>query len=613
MEVREPNARYLVKPGFKQTEVGVIPEDWDCVQLTHVAKLESGHTPSRRHPEYWGGDIPWVSLHDTDSLGGREIYTTSQTVTNEGIKHSSARLLPKGTVVFSRTATVGKVTTLGRDMATSQDFANYICGPRVFNYFLVYLFRWMAPEWEKLMAGSTHNSIYMPAFQSLKIVLPPRPEQQAIAEALSDADALIESLEHLLAKKCQIKQGAMQELLTGQKRLPGFGDNWAVTRLGDIAEIVMGQSPRSANYNAKGDGLPLIQGNADISNRKTIKRVFTTEVTKQGRRDDILMSVRAPVGEISIAIFDVCLGRGVCAIRYPNDFLFHALIAKEPLWAMLSKGSTFDSVNSIDVKAFQIEMPENEQEQTAIASVLSDLDAELAALETRLTKARQLKQGMMQELLTGRIRLVQPKAEVIPFPVKEEAKPEKGKSHNWQINEAVVISVLAKHFGSAQWPLGRKRYTKLSYLLHRHVERQAEGYLKKRAGPYNPATKYGGPEGIALKKGYVQQHTREQFSGFVAGEHIGEAETYFLKWYGEDVLDWLEQFRRKTNDDLELLATVDMAMEDLRRAGCLVRLDSVKEVIRSNPEWQAKLDRPIFSDDNIEHAIIRCNTLFGEH
>lgn len=118
------------------------------------------------------------------------------------------------------------------------------------------------------------------------------------------------------------------------------------------------------------------------------------------------MSVRAPVGEIARAVFDVCLGRGVCAIRYPNDFLYHALIAKESTWAKHSKGSTFDSVNSTDVKAFEIELPTDREEQTAIAAILSDMDAELFALEAKLVKARQVKQGMMQELLTGRIRLV---------------------------------------------------------------------------------------------------------------------------------------------------------------------------------------------------------------
>ena len=142
----------------------------------------------------------------------------------------------------------------------------------------------------------------------------------------------------------------------------------------------------------------------DILSR--LKRIFTTEVTKRGKCGDVLMSVRAPVGEISRAAFDVCLGRGVCAIRYANDFLYHCLIANEPSWVQFSKGSTFDSVNSTDVKAFEILLPDDGAEQAAIAAILSDMDAEIAALEAKLYMARQLKQGMMHNLLTGRIRLV---------------------------------------------------------------------------------------------------------------------------------------------------------------------------------------------------------------
>jgi type I restriction enzyme, S subunit len=198
----------------------------------------------------------------------------------------------------------------------------------------------------------------------------------------------------------------MQQLLTGQTRLPGFHCEWQVKRLGDVTEIMMGQSPSSSNYNTTGTGLPLIQGNADIYNRKTIKRIFTTQITKRGKSGDILMSVRAPVGEVSRAVFDVCLGRGVCAIRFDNDFMYHCLIYLEPTWAKHSKGSTFDSVNSADVKAFEIHLPATLPEQTAIASVLTEMDTELAALTQRREKTRALKQAMMQELLTGKTRLI---------------------------------------------------------------------------------------------------------------------------------------------------------------------------------------------------------------
>ena len=182
-------------------------------------------------------------------------------------------------------------------------------------------------------------------------------------------------------------------------------EDWEVKRLGDIADIVMGQSPSSSNYNSRGDGLPLIQGNADIVDRRTIKRIFTMQITKKGREGDVLMSVRAPVGEISRALFDVCLGRGVCAIRFPNDFLYHFLIFLETSWAKHSKGSTFDSVNSADVKAVEVELPSDPKEQTAIATALSDADALLDGLDRLIAKKRDLKKAAMQQLLTGKTRL----------------------------------------------------------------------------------------------------------------------------------------------------------------------------------------------------------------
>jgi hypothetical protein len=141
------------------------------------------------------------------------------------------------------------------------------------------------------------------------------------------------------------------------------------------------------------------------------------------------------------------------------------------------------------------------------------------------------------------------------------------------------------------------------------VEGKAEGYLKKAAGPYNPKTKYQGPEGIALKNRYVQEHNNGTYAGLVAGEKIAQAEQYFAEWY-PGVKQWLERFRFEKTDDLELLATVDMAMEDLRSSNRPINLESVKEVIRSHPEWEAKLNRAIFSDVNINRAIGTCDNLF---
>ena len=175
-------------------------------------------------------------------------------------------------------------------------------------------------------------------------------------------------------------------------------EDWEVKRLGEVAEINMGQSPSSSNYNNSALGLPLVQGNADIRNRKTIIRNYTSQITKKCNEGDIIMSVRAPVGEIARTEFVACIGRGVCAISYPNKFIYHYLIFIEPQWAKYSTGSTFDSVNSDTIRNLEIPFP-LKAEQTAIATALSDADALIQSLTKLIAKKRLIKQGAMQELL----------------------------------------------------------------------------------------------------------------------------------------------------------------------------------------------------------------------
>lgn len=626
MEVREPLSRYFVEPvGFQQTDAGFIPADWRYMRLTEVARLESGHTPSRRKPSYWEGDIPWVSLHDTDALGANEIMRTAQTISTEGLQNSSARLLPKGTVVFSRTATVGKASIMGREMATSQDFANYICGPDVYNRYLVYLFRHMAPEWKKLMAGSIHNTVYMPVFRALKVVLPSRNEQQAIAQALSDADALIESLSLLLAKKRQIKQGAMQELLTGNKRLPGFVDSWGSAMIGSFTDCTAGGTPSTNIETYWGGDIPwMSSGELHLKHVKDVEGRITDEGLRNSSTKWIpagcvligLAGQGKTRGTVAMNHVPLCTNQSIAAIfpvdSYDSLFLYFNLESRYEELRELSAGDGGrGGLNLSLIRNLAVPMP-CLIEQREIARVLADIDSDVASVEEKLAKVRDIKQGMMQALLTGRIRLVQPASNVIPLPTKPAANLPTGQpAHNWQINEAVFIGVLAQRFGSEKFPLPRKRRVKLTYLLHRHAEGRAEGYLKKAAGPYDPNTKYKGPEQIALKNGYVRALRNEKYEGFVAGGKIEQAQRYFEQWYGVAALDWLERFHYRKTDDLELLATVDMAMVDLAANGEPADLSSVKRVIAAHPEWLPKLSRELFSDERISAAIAECQTLFG--
>ena len=400
-----------VKQGYKQTEIGVIPEAWTARPLGELSEfITSG---SRGWAAFYS-DQGALFIRSQNVRAGRLDFVDSQFVTPpQGAEGNRTRVKRSDLLITITGNSVGNVALVDREFDEayiSQHVGLVRLSTASLGHYVSHFLSPGSPGNSQIWAsqsGQSKPGLTLRNLQDFWVALPPTDEEQrAIAMALSDVDVLLGALEQLIAKKRDIKQAAMQQLLTGQTRFPGFHGEWEVKRLGEIAEIVMGQSPSSSNYNLQGDGLPLIQGNADIANRKTIKRVFTSQITKRGRAGDTLMSVRAPVGEVSRATFDFCIGRGVCAIRYPNDFLYHYLIFLEPTWAKHSKGSTFESVNSTDVRAAEIQLPSDLREQTAIAAVLSDMDAELAALEQRLTKTRALKQGMMQELLTGRTRLL---------------------------------------------------------------------------------------------------------------------------------------------------------------------------------------------------------------
>ena len=414
-----------VRPGYKRTEVGVIPEDWNYTSIASVARLESGHTPSKRKPSYWGGSVQWVSLHDTAALEDQEIAATAKTITEDGLNHSSARLLPAGTVVFSRTATVGKSTVMATSMATSQDFANYICGPELHNHFLVHLFRGMGRTWQRFMAGSTHNTIYMPVFKALKIVLPPPPEQRAIAAALSDVDALLAGLDRLIAKKRDLKQAAMQQLLTGQTRLPGFQGEWEVARLGELGTTYGGLTGKSKSDFGTGTARYVTFMNVmtnTVIDDTMFEPVCVSPAENQNRVElgDLLFNGSSETpGEVALcslvasAVPNLFLNSFCFGFRPREDaqvnglFLTYYVRSAEgrEIMKSLAQGSTRYNLSKKALLAAEVRLPML-SEQVGITNVLSDMVAELSAFVARRAKTRVLKQAMMQELLTGRTRLI---------------------------------------------------------------------------------------------------------------------------------------------------------------------------------------------------------------
>lgn len=197
-----------------------LPSDWELLTLTKVAKLESGHTPDRKEPSYWEGTIPWISLQDADALGKLTISETAETIGPEGLANSSTRMLPAGTVVLQRTANVGLASIMGREMCTSQHFANWICGPKLRPKYLQQVFRHMSREWLRLIAGSVLPDIYMDTFKALQILVPPLQEQEKIGEVGAAFDRRIEHERDTLKALVQNRAALAQELLSGRLRLP---------------------------------------------------------------------------------------------------------------------------------------------------------------------------------------------------------------------------------------------------------------------------------------------------------------------------------------------------------------------------------------------------------
>lgn len=626
MEVRDDGAIY--RASSQMVESTELLLDWDRFYLGSLGRWLSGSTPAMSHAAYWiGGTIPWVSPKDMKSL---RLDDAVDHITQRAIK-DGAKLLPVGSVLIVVRGMIlahsVPVALTEKPLSFNQDIKALVPNEGVHGEFLLYWIHASKERLRSLVTESTHGTKRLPAEMLFReaVFLPSPLEQQAIAEALSDADALIESLSLLLAKKHQIKRGAMQELLTGEKRLPGFEAEWVTRRLDQLADIRSGGTPSTTQDQFwNGDVLwctptdiTALDGHKyliDTARKLTLLGVHAS-ATELLPAHSIIMTSRATIGECAINVLPVTTNQGfknfVPLEGVDTDFLYYVLLMQRAAFINLCSGSTFLEIGKTQLSPYQVTVPAGKGEQTAIAQVLSELDEEIVALQGKLAKARDLKQGMMQALLTGRIRLAQPASKVIPLLGKPATNlPAAQPAHNWQINEAVVIGVLVQRFGNEKFPLPRKRRVKLTYLLHRHAEGRAEGYLKKAAGPYDPNTKYKGPEQIALKNGYVRALRNDKYEGFVAGDRIEQAQRYFEQWYGAATLEWLERFHYRKTDDLELLATVDMAMVDLAANGKSADMASVKRVIAAHPEWRPKLSRELFSDERIAAAIAECAALF---
>ena len=364
-----------VKPGYKQTEVGVIPEEWDAEKLGNFVALQRGHDLTWRDRRR--GDVPVMG-----SAGQNGFHDTA---------------LAKGPgVLLGRSG-----ASFGQAHYCEQDFwphntALYVTDFRGNDPLFVFYFL-KSIDFTRHNSGGAQQSLNRNFIYPIPVGVPRLPEQRAIAGALSDVDALIGGLDQLIAKKRDLKQAAMQQLLTGQTRLPGFHGEWEVKRLGEVVRITKGQL--ITEKNTIHGPIPVIAGGMKPA-------YFHNKPNRTGKTITVSAS-GASAGYV--AFFDTPIFASDCSTisegsSYSIEFVYFQLQLKQEAIYKAQTGGAQPHVHAVDLMPLEVGWP-TLSEQAAIAEVLSDMDAELAALEQRRAKTRALKQGMMQELLTGRTRL----------------------------------------------------------------------------------------------------------------------------------------------------------------------------------------------------------------
>ena len=424
-----------LKPGYKQTEVGVIPEDWKVTKLGEVADVKTGPFGSALHEkDYVDDGTPIITVEHLGEQG--VVYVNLPMVSDLDRKRLKAYSLLKGDIVFSRVGSVDR-NSLIKEEESGWLFSGRLLRIRVktsdiYSSFLSYYFNQEHTK-QRIRAvavGQTMASLNTQILRNIDIAFPPtKSEQKAIATTLSDVDALITSLDRLIAKKRDIKQATMRQLLTGKTRLPGFSDEWKVKKLGEIFQFLStannSRSDLSENGEIKyihygdihmkwrsfldcsGDELPLIQKDK-VRNVPFLEDgdLVMADASEDYEGIGVSVEVKNATGKKVVAGLHTFLLRGdkeVLADGF-KGYLQYIPAVKESL-KKAATGISVYGISKNNVRNISICLPDT-TEQCAIAAILSDMDAEIAALAQKCDKMRALKLGMMQELLSGKTRLI---------------------------------------------------------------------------------------------------------------------------------------------------------------------------------------------------------------
>lgn len=412
---------------FKNTEIGMIPEEWEIYPLSSlVSDIADGPFGSNLKTEHYISEKE-VRVVQLSNIGDDGWHDSNTKYTSFAYASTLSRcIIPTGSILIAKMMPAGRAIicpNIDSQYILGSDVVRITCDTKLEPKYFVYntKSKLYLEQISECTQGSTRQRTSISKLKTIQIVVPPTREQDSIASALTSIDNLISSLDKLIEKKKNIKQGTMQQLLTGKIRLKGFDEPWVKRKLGDNATIQRGGSPRpiEAYLTTNRDGINWIKiGDVrpnDKFIRHTVEKIIPEGIShsRQVYKGDFILSNSMSFGRPYILDIDGCIHDGWLVIKdysntYDMDFLYYILSSDTVFeqYIAMAAGSSVKNLNKEKVANVMLFAPQSLAEQQAIAAILTKMDDEITALEATKTKYEAIKQGMMQQLLTGKIRLI---------------------------------------------------------------------------------------------------------------------------------------------------------------------------------------------------------------
>jgi hypothetical protein len=377
--------------------------EWIECKISDIGTVVGGATPSTKKPEnYENGTIAWITPKDLSTFSGRYIQHGERNITEAGLRSCSTQLLPKNTVLFSSRAPIGYVAIAANDVCTNQGFKSVISNENTNPLFLYYLLKYNKDKIEGMGSGTTFKEVSGNTMKNIVVSVPTdKKVQERISSMLGSIDDKIEENERINNNL----QEQAQTLYTNMF-IHNASDQWAEGALSDVADITMGQSPKGDTYNEDGIGTVFFQGRGEFGFRFPTRRLFTTDPKRIAQSNDVLMSVRAPVGDLNVAYEPCCIGRGLGAIRSKDNHqsfvLYTVFSLREKLDMFNGEGTVFGSINRDALNSMPIIIP-TKGEMDRFEEIVAPMDAAIRNNYEEICRLEAIRDSLLPRLMSGEL------------------------------------------------------------------------------------------------------------------------------------------------------------------------------------------------------------------